>query len=66
MNLKIDEINKIRSISFSFIVILVSYIEKMFAPAERHLLRIQVHSLYDLVIEHKKAYYIILYFLVHY
>ena len=32
VNLQVDEINKIRSISFSFVIIFVCYIEKMFAP----------------------------------
>ena len=48
VNFQIDEINKIRSISCSFIIIFVCYIEKMFSPAERHLFLIQVHSLYNI------------------
>ena len=45
MKLQIDEIDKIRSISLSFIILLVCYIERMCPASEPdYLLLIQIHS----------------------
>ena len=44
----IDDIDEIRSISFSFIILMVFYIERIWCHQKHYLLLIQVQSLYNI------------------